>query len=95
VGPEICVDVPPNSAAKKLIKIAPYKPALGPSPDATPKAKARGRATTPAVIPPKRSPRIFENKFFIKSKGYFFTKIVNLCPKKANDYSLAFYYIHF
>ncbi len=47
------------------MKIAPYKPALGPNPEETPKAKARGRATIPAVIPPKASPFIFENKFFI------------------------------
>jgi len=67
VGPEICVLVPPKSAAKKLIKIAPYKPALGPSPLETPKAKARGKATIPAVIPQKASPFIFENKVFIIS----------------------------
>ena len=28
VGPDIWVGVPPKKAAKKLIKIAPYKPAL-------------------------------------------------------------------
>lgn len=65
VGPDICVSVPPNRAAKKEIKIAPYKPALGPSPEETPKAKASGNATIPAVIPPKRSPLRFENSFFI------------------------------
>ena len=65
VGPEICVEVPPNSAAKKLMKIAPYKPALGPNPEATPKANANGRATIPAVIPPKRSPRRLEKRCFI------------------------------
>jgi hypothetical protein len=65
VGPEICVLVPPKSAAKKLIKIAPYKPALGPKPEETPKAKASGKATIPAVTPPKASPLIFENNFFI------------------------------
>ena len=66
VGPEICVFVPPNKAAKKLINIAPYNPALGPNPDDTPKAKASGSATIPAVIPPKASPFMFENNFFIK-----------------------------
>ncbi len=65
VGPEICVGVPPKSAAKKLMKIAPYRPASGPNPEETPKARANGNATIPAVIPPKRSPRTFENRFFI------------------------------
>ena len=54
-----------KSAAKKLIKIAPYKPALGPKPEETPKANANGKATIPAVIPPKASPLKFENKFFM------------------------------
>ena len=56
VGPDICVSVPPKKAAKKLTKIAPYKPALGPRPELTPKARARGSATIPAVNPPKKSP---------------------------------------
>jgi hypothetical protein len=59
VGPLICVEVPPKIAAKTPIKMAPYKPASGPRPDETPKASARGRATIPAVIPPKRSPLMF------------------------------------
>jgi hypothetical protein len=63
--------VPPKSAAKKLIKMAPYKPALGPKPEETPKAKARGNATIPAVIPPKASPLIFENIFFINFENIF------------------------
>jgi hypothetical protein len=71
VGPEICVAVPPKRAAKKLIKIAPYNPALGPKPELTPNASARGRATMPAVIPPKRSPLRFENKFFIGQGNYY------------------------
>jgi hypothetical protein len=61
VGPEICVAVPPNNAAKKLKKIAPYRPALGPKPELTPNARASGNATIPAVNPPKTSPLIFEN----------------------------------
>ena len=64
VGPEICVGVPPNNAAKKPRKIAPYNPALGPSPELTPKASANGRATIPAVRPPKRSPLMFKKYFF-------------------------------
>lgn len=65
VGPEICVLVPPNKAAKKLKKIAPYKPAVGPKPEDTPKASAKGKAMIPAVIPPKRSPLKCENNLFI------------------------------
>jgi hypothetical protein len=64
VGPDIWVGVPPKRAAKKLIKMAPYRPALGPNPELTPKARARGRATIPAVTPPKRFPFIFENWCF-------------------------------
>ena len=56
VGPEICVLVPPRRAAKKLKNIAPYKPAVGPNPEETPNAKAKGSATIPAVSPPKISP---------------------------------------
>lgn len=56
VGPDICVSVPPNRAAKKAINMAPYSPAVGPKPELNPKASARGKATIPAVIPPNRSP---------------------------------------
>ena len=59
VGPEICEGVPPNRAAKKPTIIAPYKPAVAPAPEAIPKARARGRATTDAVTPPNTSPRRF------------------------------------
>ena len=47
VGPEIWVLVPPKRAAKKLMKIAPYSPALGPKPELTQKAKANGRERFP------------------------------------------------
>ena len=56
VGPDICVEVPPNKAAKKAMNAAPKSPADAPSPDCSPKAKANGRATTPAVSPPNKSP---------------------------------------
>ena len=56
--------VPPNSAAKKLKKIAPYRPALGPKPELTPKANAKGSATIPAVSPPRISPFMCVNRFF-------------------------------
>jgi len=36
VGPETCEGVPPKSAAKNPTKIAPYIPAMGPTPEATP-----------------------------------------------------------
>ena len=57
VGPDIWERVPPNTAAKKPTAMAPYIPAMGPRPEATPKARATGNPTTDAVIPPKRSPR--------------------------------------
>ena len=56
VGLDICVGVPPNTAAKKPTAMALYKPAMGPSPDAMPKANATGRATMAAVTPPNTSP---------------------------------------
>ncbi len=52
VGPDTWAGVPPHSAAKKPTKIAPYRPAIGPAPEATPIAIASGRATTAAVRPP-------------------------------------------
>ena len=66
VGPDICVFVPPKRAAKKAINMAPYKPALGPNPELTPKANARGSATIRAVTPPNKSPLRLLNKFFIR-----------------------------
>mmetsp|Transcript_12739 Transcript_12739/g.39351 ORF Transcript_12739/g.39351 Transcript_12739/m.39351 type:complete len:451 (-) Transcript_12739:274-1626(-) len=51
VGPVTCAGVPPKSAAKKPEKIAPYRPAKAPAPLVTPKAMARGRATTAVVTP--------------------------------------------
>ena len=70
VGPDIWVSVPPNNAAKKPTNMAPYNPALGPRPELTPNANAKGNATIPAVIPPKRSPLkcLKLNKFL---KAYF------------------------
>ena len=53
VGPEICVGVPPKKEAKNPNMIAPYIPAVAPSPLATPNARPNGSATTAAVKPPK------------------------------------------
>ncbi len=64
VGPLICEGVPPNTAAKNPRKIAPYNPAAAPRPDCRPNASASGRATIPAVNPPKKSPFVIL-KFFI------------------------------
>jgi hypothetical protein len=75
VGPEICVGVPPKNAAKKPRNIAPYNPALGPKPDETPKARASGKATIPAVSPPKRSPLTLLNIFFMEKSIYKIAKI--------------------
>ena len=57
VGPEIWEGVPPKTEAKKPTAMAPYIPAIGPMPDAAPKAKATGNATTAVVTPPNASPR--------------------------------------
>jgi len=73
VGPDIWVFVPPKRAAKKLINIAPYNPALGPSPELTPKASAKGKATIPAVIPPNKSPLKCEKS---KSKILFILVLI-------------------
>ena len=78
VGPDIWVGVPPKKAAKKLIKIAPYKPALGPNPELNPNASASGRATIPAVIPPKKSPLKFEKSNFNTS--------LNISSKNRNNF---------
>ena len=69
VGPLICDGVPPNREAKNPTIMAPTRPAKAPmapmlgmsctsiTPKAwIPKAKAKGRATMPAVMPPKMSP---------------------------------------
>ena len=56
VGSEIRLGVPPNKAAKNPTKMAPHNPAEAPAPEAIPSAKAKGKATTAAVRPPKTSP---------------------------------------
>ena len=50
---------PEGKAAKKPTQTAPYNPAIGPAPEATPKASARGNETIAAVKPPNKSPRKF------------------------------------
>ena len=90
VGPEIWVSVPPKKAAKKLTKIAPYRPALGPNPELTPNASAKGRATIPAVSPPKKSPLKFEKSnlnFFIKYRIVIFV-FRDLEKEMMNDVNL-------
>jgi hypothetical protein len=57
VGSDISVGVPPNREANNPIITAPYNPAVGPAPEATPKANARGSEIMAAVTPPKISPR--------------------------------------
>ena len=74
VGPLICDGVPPNKAAKKPSSVAPTRPANAPilaadgslmPPKAwMPNAKASGKATIPAVIPPVMSPL----RFFVEMK---------------------------
>ena len=64
------------------MNIAPYKPALGPSPDETPKASANGSATIPAVNPPKKSPLKFEKRVFIFNNYLHTNKIEYFENKK-------------
>lgn len=67
------VGVQPNRVAQKPKAIAPYKPAIGPTPEATPNAKASGSAITAAVTPPKRSPlRVFMDAFIKEIFGSWF-----------------------
>ncbi len=57
VGPDTLAPVPPNMEAKKPTMMAPQMPAIGPAPDASPKASANGNAIMPVVTPPNMSPR--------------------------------------
>lgn len=69
------------------MNIAPYKPALGPSPDETPKASANGSATIPAVNPPKKSPLKFEKRVFIFN-NYLHTNKIEYFENKKGRYTL-------
>ena len=57
VGPPICVREPPSAEIRKPATTAVYKPACGVTPEAIPKAIARGSATSPTVMPASRSCR--------------------------------------
>ena len=61
VGPETSVGAPPSTAATKPRMVAPHKPAIGPAPEASPNARASGRATTPVVRPASTSARRCED----------------------------------
>ena len=56
VGPDTIGIFPPNMPVNKDSIIAPQSPAEAPSPEATPKASACGKAIIEAVIAPKKSP---------------------------------------
>ncbi len=51
VGPEICTRVPPKSEVRTPATIEVYKPCSGRAPLAIAKAMAKGRATTPTMMP--------------------------------------------
>ncbi len=51
VGPPICTRLPPNNDTMKPATIAVMSPFSGDTPDATPNAMAKGRATMPTTIP--------------------------------------------
>jgi hypothetical protein len=55
VGPPICVEDPPKAEITKPATIAQYRPACGGIPEAIAKAIAKGSATSPTVIPARRS----------------------------------------
>lgn len=55
VGPDTCRWLPPNTAATTPATMAVTSPAAAPTPEATPKPSANGRATTPTVTPASRS----------------------------------------
>lgn len=55
VGPETWRCEPPNTAATISATTAVTRPAAAPAPEATQKPSARGRATTPTVMPAMRS----------------------------------------
>ena len=57
VGPETWTCEPPMTAATRPATTAVTRPAAAPTPEETPKARARGRATMPTVMPAKRSLR--------------------------------------
>ena len=56
VGSDIKEVEPPNKAAKKPTIMAPQRPASAPAPEATPKARAKGKEIIAVVTPPKISP---------------------------------------
>ena len=79
VGPGTWDAVHPKTAAKNPTAITPESPAIGTIPEATPNARARGSATTAAVIPPYISPRMefasnFPNEFrlMVDYLNYYF-----------------------
>jgi hypothetical protein len=56
VGPEINGELQPKIPETKERIIAPHKPDIAPKPEATPKARAWGKAIIVAIIAPKKSP---------------------------------------
>ena len=55
VGPPICTLVPPSSEMMNPATMAVMMPFSGVTPEAMPKAMAKGRATMPTMRPAKRS----------------------------------------
>src|SRR3984885_15651440 len=55
VGPPICVEDPPKAEITKPATIAQYRPDCGGIPEAMAKAIAKGSATSPTVMPARRS----------------------------------------
>ena len=55
VGPPICTELPPKAETMKPPMMAVVNPTVGLTPEAMPKAMAKGRATMPTTIPAMRS----------------------------------------
>ncbi len=55
VGPPIWVEDPPRAEIAKPATMAQYRPVCGGTPEAMANAIAKGRATSPTVIPARRS----------------------------------------
>ena len=79
VGPDIWVGASEKSC-EKLIKIAPYKPALGPNPELKPNASASGKQLYHSYI--KKSPLKFEKSNF--------NTFLNTTTKNINNFQLFF-----
>ncbi len=76
VGPLTPTRHPPKNPPTIPPAIAPHTPAIGPSCEISPNARASGRAIIPTVIPATISPLTFSDKEAILARGLISFKIV-------------------